>query len=221
MLSIITLKDMNLKKQLLIVCFMVFLPLQSQFRFLTIIPHSTAFQTTDKAYFASGCFWCVELIFESLEGVEEVYSGYSGGHTKNPNYQAIGTGRTGHAETVEVIYNPQIISFETLVDVFFGSHDPTTMNRQGPDKGTQYRSIAFYQTDQQKLKIERHIDFLIKNQIVKNPIVTEILPFEKFYYAEEYHQDFEQKNPNHSYVRRVSIPRFNKFAAQYPNLLKK
>ncbi|MCY4217539.1 MAG: peptide-methionine (S)-S-oxide reductase MsrA [Flavobacteriaceae bacterium] len=177
-------------------------------------------QTTQKAYFASGCFWCVELIFESLRGVEEVYSGYSGGHTKNPTYAAIGSGQTGHAETVEIIYNPQIISFETLLDVFFGSHDPTTLNKQGPDKGTQYRSIAFYQTEKQKQQIENHIEYLTKNIAFKNPIVTQVLAFEKFYYAEEYHQDFERKNPNHPYVRRVSIPRFNQFAANYPELLK-
>ncbi|MCY3998042.1 MAG: peptide-methionine (S)-S-oxide reductase MsrA [Flavobacteriaceae bacterium] len=177
-------------------------------------------QTTQKAYFASGCFWCVELIFESLRGVEEVYSGYSGGHTKNPTYAAIGSGQTGHAETVEIIYNPQIISFETLLDVFFGSHDPTTLNKQGPDKGTQYRSIAFYQTEKQKQQIENHIEYLTKNNTFKNPIVTQVLAFEKFYYAEEYHQDFERKNPNHPYVRRVSIPRFNQFAANYPELLK-
>lgn len=178
------------------------------------------FQTTEKAYFASGCFWCVELIFESLKGVEEVHSGYSGGHTKNPTYSAIGSGRTGHAETVEVIYNPQIISFETLVDVFFGSHDPTTRNRQEPDKGTQYRSIAFYQTEEQKKMIESHVDYLTKNNRFKNPIVTQIVPFERFHYAEEYHQDFEQKNPNHPYVLRVSIPRFKRFAVKYPDLLK-
>ena len=178
-------------------------------------------QGMEKAYFASGCFWCVEAIFESVEGVQEAHSGYSGGKTKNPTYNQIGYGNTGHAEAVEVIYDPKVVSFKTLVDVFFGSHDPTTLNRQGPDRGTQYRSVAFYQNDTEKNAIESHIVKLIEEEVYSNKIVTEVTPLVKFYYAEEYHQDYEKINPENSYVRNVSIPRLNRFKAKYPHLLKK
>lgn len=178
-------------------------------------------QGIEKAYFASGCFWCVEAIFESVEGVQEAHSGYSGGKTKNPTYNQIGYGNTGHAEAVEVIYDPKVVSFKTLVEVFFGSHDPTTLNRQGPDRGTQYRSVAFYQNDTEKNAIESHIVKLIEEEVYSNKIVTEVTPLVKFYYAEEYHQDYEKINPENSYVRNVSIPRLNRFKAKYPHLLKK
>tara|TARA_B110000305_G_scaffold5009_1_gene4914 strand:- start:256 stop:909 length:654 start_codon:yes stop_codon:yes gene_type:complete len=178
-------------------------------------------QGMEKAYFASGCFWCVEAIFESVEGVQEAHSGYSGGKTKNPTYNQIGYGNTGHAEAVEVIYDPKVVSFKTLVEVFFGSHDPTTLNRQGPDRGTQYRSVAFYQNDTEKIAIDSHIVKLIEEEVYSNKIVTEVTPLVKFYYAEEYHQDYEKINPENSYVRNVSIPRLNRFKAKYPHLLKK
>ena len=178
-------------------------------------------QGMEKAYFASGCFWCVEAIFESVEGVQEAHSGYSGGKTKNPTYNQIGYGNTGHAEAVEVIYDPKVVSFKTLVEVFFGSHDSTTLNRQGPDRGTQYRSVAFYQNDTEKNAIESHIVKLIEEEVYSNKIVTEVTPLVKFYYAEEYHQDYEKLNPENSYVRNVSIPRLNRFKAKYPHLLKK
>jgi peptide-methionine (S)-S-oxide reductase len=177
-------------------------------------------QGMKKAYFASGCFWCVEAIYESVKGVSETYSGYAGGLTKNPNYTQIGTGRTGHAEAVEVIYDPKIVSFETLVLVFFGSHDPTTANRQGPDYGSQYRSIAFYTSDQEREIIQDYIQTLEEGRYFSKEIVTEIKPLEKFYYAEEYHQDYEKNNPNNPYVKQVSIPRLLKFKKQYPELLK-
>ena len=178
-------------------------------------------QGTEKAYFASGCFWCVEAIFESVEGVQEAHSGYSGGKTKNPTYNQIGYGNTGHAEAVEVIYDTKVVSFKTLVDVFFGSHDPTTLNRQGPDRGTQYRSVAFYQNDTEKIAINSHIVKLIEEEIYSNKIVTEVTPLVKFYYAEKYHQDYEKINPENSYIRNVSIPRLNRFKAKYLHLLKK
>ena len=174
-----------------------------------------------KAYFASGCFWCVEAVFESVEGVEEAISGYAGGHTKNPTYQSIGTGTTGHAETVEVYYNPELVSFETLVKVFFGSHDPTTLNSQGPDYGTQYRSIAFYQTEEERKSIVRYIGELeTVGEYKKGEIVTEIKELEKFYKAEEYHQNYEKRHPENPYVQSVSIPRLNKFKRKFPELLK-
>jgi peptide-methionine (S)-S-oxide reductase len=175
---------------------------------------------TKVAYFASGCFWCVEAVFESVEGVEEAVSGYAGGFTKNPTYETIGTGKTGHAETVAVYYNPKKVSFETLVTVFFGSHDPTTVNGQNPDYGTQYRSIAFYNTDVEKTIIENTISKLNK-EVYNDKIVTEVTKLKKFYKAEEYHQNFEKRNPNQGYIKAVSIPRLNKFKKKFPELLKK
>lgn len=175
---------------------------------------------TKVAYFASGCFWCVEAIFESVNGVEEAVSGYAGGHTLRPTYQTIGKGDTGHAESVAVYYNPKIVSFQTLVDVFFGSQDPTTVNGQNPDYGSQYRSIAFYTDDVQKQIIENTISKL--NKIVYDgKIATEVTKLKKFYKAEEYHQNFEKRNPNQSYVKAVSIPRLNRFKKKFPELLKK
>ena len=174
---------------------------------------------TKVAYFASGCFWCVEAVFESVRGVEEAVSGYAGGHTKNPTYQTIGTGRTGHSETVAVYYNPKKVSFKTLVDVFYGSHDPTTVNGQHPDYGSQYRSIAFYSNDTEKKIIENAIAKLNK-EVYNGKIVTEVTKHTKFYEAEEYHQDFERRNPNQGYVKAVSVPRLNKFKKRFPELLK-
>ena len=175
---------------------------------------------TKVAYFASGCFWCVEAIFESVKGVEEAVSGYAGGHTLNPTYKSIGTGNTGHSETVAVYYNPTKVSFETLVTVSFGSHDPTTVNGQHPDYGSQYRSIAFYSNDKEKNIIENTISKLNKD-IYKGKIATEVIQHTKFYEAEEYHQDFERRNPNQGYVKAVSVPRLNKFKKKFPELLKK
>ena len=171
-----------------------------------------------KAYFAAGCFWCVEAIFESVKGVKEAVSGYSGGHTKNPTYEQSNTGKTGHAEAVEVIYDPELVNFNTLVDVYFGSMDPTQKNGQGPDNGSQYRSIAFYQNQSQKEVIEQKIEEL--GQQYKKPIAVEVLPFQKFWKAEEYHQNYERNHPNDSYIRNVSIPRINRFKSKFPELLK-
>ncbi len=171
-----------------------------------------------RAYFASGCFWCVEAIYESVKGVDEVISGYSGGFTENPTYEKSNTGRTGHAEAVEVIYDPEVVSFATLVDVYFGSQDPTQINGQGPDWGSQYRSIIFYQNDEQKQIIEEKKAALAKKLDAK--IAAEIYPFLKFWKAEEYHQDFEKRNPNQRYIRGVSIPRLNRFKAKFPEILK-
>lgn len=171
-----------------------------------------------KAYFASGCFWCVEAIYESLEGVKEVISGYSGGHTKNPTYRESNTGRTGHAEAVEVIYNPNVIDFSTLVDVYFGSQDPTQVNGQGPDIGSQYRSIIFYQNEAQKNIIKKKIQQLEKK--LDEDVAAEVLPFQKFWKAEAYHQNYKKRNPNNSYIQNVSNPRFERFKKKFPNLLK-
>jgi peptide-methionine (S)-S-oxide reductase len=172
-----------------------------------------------EAYFASGCFWCVESIYESLDGVSQVQSGYSGGKTKNPDYYQVLTGKTGHAETVKVIYDSKIISFKRLVEVFFASHDPTTLNRQGPDIGTHYRSIAFYKNDLEKNIIKNEIQKLLYNKTYKR-IVTEVTKFEIFYIAEDYHQDYKINNPNNPYIWKVSVPRINDFKKKFPELLK-
>ncbi|WP_418637028.1 peptide-methionine (S)-S-oxide reductase MsrA [Winogradskyella sp.] len=171
-----------------------------------------------KAYFASGCFWCVEAIFESVKGVEESISGYAGGYTENPTYEASNTGKTGHAEAVEIIYDPEVVSFATLVDVYFGSQNPTQVNGQGPDHGSQYRSIIFYQNDEQKQIIEDKKAALAKE--LDTTIAAEVYPFQKFWIAEDYHQNYERLHPNQGYIRNVSIPRLNKFKAKFPELLK-
>ena len=171
-----------------------------------------------RAYFASGCFWCVEAIYESLKGVDEVINGYSGGFTNNPTYELSNTGRTGHAEAVEVIYDPKIIDFATLVDVYFASQDPTQVNGQGPDRGSQYRSIIFYQNEDQK-QIILNIKNVLGEQLNAN-IAAEIYPFQKFWIAEDYHQNYERLHPNNGYVRNVSIPRLKRFQQKFPHLLK-
>lgn len=178
-------------------------------------------QDYETAYFASGCFWCVEAIFESVKGVKEVYSGYAGGTEKNPTYEEVSYGRTTHAEAVKVFYDPEVISFTQLVQVFFGSHDPTTLNRQGPDRGPQYRSIAFYKNDKEKKIIQDYMNKLETENVYGNrPIVTEVKAFDTFYIAEEYHQDYEKRNPNNSYIRNVSIPRLNRFKENFQSYLK-
>jgi peptide-methionine (S)-S-oxide reductase len=173
-----------------------------------------------KAYFASGCFWCVEAVFESVKGVKEAISGYSGGTKKNPTYREIGTGRLRHAEAVEVYYDPAVVSFATLTKVFFGSQDPTTKDRQGPDRGPQYRSIAFYQNGEEKKIIEEYIQELSANKVFEGEIITEVMPFEKFWIAEAYHQNYEKLHPNQPYVMSVSVPRLNRFKRKFPELLK-
>ncbi|MGB5403572.1 peptide-methionine (S)-S-oxide reductase MsrA [Robiginitalea sp.] len=174
----------------------------------------------ETAYFASGCFWCVEAIFESVKGVAEVVSGYAGGTETDPTYEQVSYGRTGHAEAVEVYYDPEVISYFQLVQVFFGSHDPTSLNRQGPDRGPQYRSIAFYKNKTEQQTIRAYMDALEESGVYDQPIVTEITPFTKFYPAEAYHQDYEKNNPDNPYVQNVSIPRLNRFKANFAEFLK-
>jgi peptide-methionine (S)-S-oxide reductase len=173
------------------------------------------------AYFASGCFWCVEAIFESVKGVKEAVSGYAGGTEENPTYQQVGGGLSSHAEAIEVYYDPKVISYTALVQVFFGSHDPTTLNRQGPDRGSQYRSIAFYKNAEEKKIIEAYIGALVDQNVYDGaPITTAITAFEKFWIAEEYHQDYERKHPNNSYITNVSVPRLNRFKENFGDFLK-
>lgn len=171
-----------------------------------------------RAYFASGCFWCVEAIYESVKGVDESISGYSGGHTLNPTYESSNTGRTGHAEAVEIIYDPKVVSFATLVDVYFGSQNPVQENGQGPDIGSQYRSIIFYQNDEQKQIILEKKEALAKK--LNKRIAAEVMPFQKFWVAEDYHQDYERLHPESGYIQRISIPRLNRFKQKFPHLLK-
>ena len=171
-----------------------------------------------RAYFASGCFWCVEAIYESVIGVQESVSGYAGGFTKNPTYELSNTGRTGHAEAVEVYYDPELVSFSTLLDVYFGSQNVAQVNGQGPDRGSQYRSIVFYQNETQKTLILNKISEIEKMQNTK--VAAEVYPFQKFWKAEAYHQNYERLHPNNPYVRNVSIPRLKRFKTKFPHLLK-
>ncbi len=173
------------------------------------------------AYFASGCFWCVEAIFESVDGVEEAVSGYAGGEEQNPTYEQVGGGETGHTESVKVYYDPNVVSYETLVKVFYGSHDPTTKNGQHPDYGKQYRSAIFYQTEEEKQIVDNYIAKLEASKEYHRPIATEVSPYKKFWEAEAYHQNYERLHPNQGYVKSVSIPRLRKFQAKFPELLKK
>lgn len=171
------------------------------------------------AYFASGCFWCVEAVFESVKGVEEVVSGYAGGKETNPTYEDVSAGITGHAESVKVYYNPEKITYQTLLKVFFDSHDPSTLNRQGPDTGTQYRSMIFYQNENEQKLAQAYINKLLNDKTFSK-ITTEVVPFKKFYPAEDYHQNYEKNNPGNPYVMRVSIPRLNRFKEKNKALLK-
>lgn len=180
------------------------------------IPTSQKFKT---AYFAAGCFWCVEAVFESIKGVEDVTSGYAGGTEKNPTYELICSGNSMHAETIKITYDSTIINYDTLLIAFFGSHDPSTLNQQGPDFGPQYRSIIFYQNLIEKQQAERYITRLIQ-QKVHSKITTELTPFSVFYPAEIYHQDYEKNNPNNRYIQLVSKKRLEKFKKKLPHLLK-
>jgi peptide-methionine (S)-S-oxide reductase len=187
--------------------------------------HQTADEKPDLsglsvATFASGCFWCVEAVYESVRGVHDAVSGYAGGHTTNPTYEKVSTKRTGHAESVQVYYDPEVVTFAQLVDVYFNSQDPTQVNGQGPDTGSPYRSIIFYRTEEEKKIAERLKDALAASGKYDKPIATEIAPFSVFYEAEAYHQDYERNNPGNPYVRNVSIPRLNRFKESCPLMLK-
>ncbi len=176
--------------------------------------------TTAIATLGAGCFWCVEAIFQELKGVSKVESGYSGGDIKNPGYREVCTGRTGHAEVVQVTYNPTEISFKELLEVFFQTHDPTTLNKQGNDVGTQYRSAIFYHTDTQKEEAEFYIEELDKSGAFNNPIVTEVEAFETFYVAEDYHQDYFSLNGEQPYCSYVIKPKMEKFKKAFKAKLK-
>lgn len=173
------------------------------------------------ATLGSGCFWCTEAFFLKLKGVESVVSGYSGGKVKNPTYREVTTGLTGHAEVIQVKFNPQIISYEEILEVFWNTHDPTTLNKQGADEGTQYRSAVFFHSEEQKKIAEQYKSQLDKAGVYKNRIVTEITPFTVFYPAEDYHQNYYALNPNQGYCQYVIRPKIEKFNKQYASKLKK
>ena len=176
--------------------------------------------TLQVATFAGGCFWCTEAYFERLEGVDRVISGYTGGKEKNPTYEQVSAGRTGHAEAVNIFYNPNEISYKELLEVFFATHDPTTLNRQGPDVGKQYRSAIFYHNDEQKQEAENYISSLNDAGAYPNKIVTQVEPFTKFWIAEEYHQDYYSRNPDDPYVVTVARPKVIKFENAFRSALK-
>ncbi len=177
------------------------------------------YQNYDTAYFASGCFWCVEAIYECVKGVEEAVSGYAGGSKKNPSYKAVARGNTNHAETVKVYYDPEKVTYKTLVKVYYGSQDPTTVG-QDPDFGEQYRSIIFYSNNQEKQIAQNYKDSLSSTGNYEDPIVTEVKKINAFYEASEYHQDYKEKHPNKRYIQQVSNPRQKRFTKAHSGLVK-
>jgi peptide-methionine (S)-S-oxide reductase len=175
----------------------------------------------ETATFAGGCFWCIETTLNRLKGVEKVISGYTGGQTKNPTYKDICTGSTGHAEAVQVVYDPNLIDYTVLLTVFFAMHDPTTLNRQGADIGTQYRSAIFYHNDEQKELAQKFIEKLTNERVFSRPVVTELKPLGEFYEAEEYHQNYYNLNKEkNSYCTAVIEPKVNKLRKTFLHLLK-
>jgi len=172
------------------------------------------------ATIGGGCFWCVEAIFERVEGVLSVESGYSGGTSENPTYKDVSTGTTGHAEVVQISYDPSVVGFAQLLEIFFMTHDPTTLNRQGADAGSQYRSVIFYHTEDQRRVAERVVTELDGAGIWPDPVVTSIEPFTGFYSAEDYHQEYFLNNPNQGYCRVVIQPKVEKFEKTFRSLLK-
>ena len=175
---------------------------------------------TETATFGGGCFWCTEAIFSSLKGVQSVESGYSGGKTKNPTYKEVCTGETGHAEVIQITFDPKVISFHELLEVFWETHDPTTLNRQGADIGTQYRSVIFYHSLEQKAIAEKYKAELNKENVFNKPVVTEITAFDRFYKAEDYHQEYFANHPNQGYCQIVIVPKLEKFRKIFKDKLK-
>ncbi len=172
------------------------------------------------AIFAGGCFWCTEAIFKSLDGVLEVVPGYTGGHTEHPTYEQVSTGQTGHAEAVMIVYDSEKIGYDKLLEVFFATHDPTQLNRQGNDVGTQYRSAVFYTTENQKKLAEAYIRFLEEQDVYERPIVTQVEKASVFWPAEDYHKNYLENNPGNPYCQYVIMPKLEKFRERFGDLLK-
>lgn len=177
-------------------------------------------ENLEKATFGAGCFWCVEAVFEDLKGVETVEAGYAGGDTKNPTYREVSYGNTGHAEVARIVYDPSIISYEQLLEVFWHTHNPTTLNRQGADVGTQYRSVIFYHNEEQKEIAEKSKAKTEASGLWEDPIVTEITPLKNYSKAENYHQNYYENNPNAGYCQVVIAPKLKKFRKEFSHLLK-
>jgi len=209
-----------MKKSILIVL-LYFLTVTSFYSQSTLTKKSKMSYKLETATIANGCFWCTEAIFQRLKGVESVTSGYSGGTIKNPTYKDISTGTTGHAEVIQLTFNPEIISFQEILDVFFSTHNPTTLNRQGYDRGTQYRSAIFYHSEAQKIISETFISNLNEAKFFDNLIVTEVTKFDVFYNAEEYHQNYYNNNKTQGYCMAVINPKLEKFIKKYKSKLKK
>jgi peptide-methionine (S)-S-oxide reductase len=183
---------------------------------MSLEPHQVSDpRAKEIATIGGGCFWCTEAVFKELRGVEKVESGYSGGKVEHPSYQEVCTGATGHAEVVRVTFDPRVISYRDILQIFFTTHDPTTLNRQGADVGTQYRSVVFYHDNEQKAAAEQAIREFNASKVWKRPIVTEVIPFKAFYKAEEYHQNYFERNPNSGYCQAVIEPKIAKLRAHY------
>lgn len=177
-------------------------------------------EAKQQATFGAGCFWCTEAVFLNVKGVTKVVSGYSGGHVKNPTYREVCAETTGHAEVTQITFDPQVVSFEDLLEIFWNTHDPTTLNRQGADEGTQYRSVVFYHNEEQKKIAEAYKKQLAASGVFKGPIVTEISPLINFFPAEDYHQNYYALNPNQGYCQFVVRPKVEKFKKQFASKLK-
>jgi peptide-methionine (S)-S-oxide reductase len=185
------------------------------------VPAATQAAETGSAVLAGGCFWCVEAVFEELDGVSDVISGYAGGTRESANYDQVSEGRTNHAEVVQIKYDPSKITFAQLLRVFFATHDPTTKDRQGPDWGRQYRSAVFYENEDQKRIAESYIRQIESEKIFPAPIVTTLEPLSAFYAAEQYHQDFMKRNPGHPYIQQWAVPKVKKTREKFADQLKR
>ncbi len=182
---------------------------------------SNSLENASVAIFAGGCFWCTEAVYERIEGVTDVISGYAGGDQDYPSYYEVGAGKTGHAEAIAIFYDTTVVDYKTLLEVFFVAHDPTTLNRQGPDVGSEYRSAIYYNSDKEREIINNLISETDNKKLYDDPIVTEVEPYQEFWVAEGYHQNYYELNPNHGYVVRVSRPKVEKVKKVFPSLIKK
>jgi peptide-methionine (S)-S-oxide reductase len=218
-LRALSVKEVIMKK--IIIAFFATFLLNVAWSQKQIKPMPKSSEELQLATFGSGCFWCTEAFFLKVNGVESVTSGYSGGKVKNPTYREVCTGSTGHAEVIQLTYDPKKVSFDELLEVFWNTHDPTTLNRQGADEGTQYRSVVFYHSEEQKKLAEEYKKQLEASRVYKSPIVTEITPITVFYKAEDYHQDYYALNPNQGYCQYVIRPKVEKFKKQFAAKLKK
>ncbi|MEK6480308.1 peptide-methionine (S)-S-oxide reductase MsrA [Catalinimonas sp. 4WD22] len=189
----------------------------------TVEPASFSEQQKDDlsiATFAGGCFWCTEAVFEQVKGVKSVVSGYAGGEKPDPTYQEVAAGQTNYAESIQIYYDPEVVTYEELLEVFFGTHDPTQLNRQGPDIGKQYRSEVFYHDEQQQEAARAYMEKLSQSGKYDEPIVTKLSALEKFYEAEDYHQNYYEHNPDNPYIINVARPKIEKFKKNYSSMLK-